>query len=513
MREEVVVRVVIEELLCVGVTGALLVGLGRDDHLMQALDLPAVFHEVGGQPVEQFRVRGLGAFDTKVVRVAGDGLAKMLLPDAVDDGAGGQRVVRVRDPLGEGQATTAQFVRDHIGINLGSADLDAQRTENAGADLFTGSLKGATGEDVAFRFPRGWDFARHPQFAGVEEFRIGAVVNALHHRLVAFQTASPDPHVLLADFELALLLDAESDVADRFHLIGIVLAGFLVLVGQVVFRVPRLGGGLAFVDEFGDLRFGEVEQALDVGAAFVEAIEVFVGQEMGWALGDLGAGKGRIHAVVVARRQRIELVIVALEAAHRGGEESLADRIDDVVEVELSGFFVFHHGGIPGAHAEEAGGDEEFGLLLRVLGLLGQFVSGDLLHDELVVRLVFVEGTNDVVAVAPCVGALVVVRHAAGVGIAGDIEPVLRPALAVMRGREEAGGELVDGGLRVAGMLGLEGGDFLGSRRQADQVKGDAADQGTGIGGRSGFDLDLGEFLGDEGVDGVGACLRISIAE
>jgi hypothetical protein len=53
-----------------------------------------------------------------------------------------------------------------------------------------------------------------------------------------------------------------------------------------------------------------------------------------------------------------------------------------------------------------------------------EFVAGDLFADELVVRLVLIETADDVVAIAPGVGALEVVRVAARVGVADDVEPV-----------------------------------------------------------------------------------------
>ena len=51
---------------------------------------------------------------------------------------------------------------------------------------------------------------------------------------------------------------------------------------------------------------------------------------------------------------------------------------------------------------------------------IGQFVTGDLLNHKLIVRLVFVEGTDDIVTVAPY-GALVVVGVTSRVGVTGDI--------------------------------------------------------------------------------------------
>ena len=71
---------------------------------MQVLQAPAVLHELDREPVEQFRVRGPFAADAEVVGRAHQALAEVPLPDAVDDDAGRERVVRRGDPLGQGRA-------------------------------------------------------------------------------------------------------------------------------------------------------------------------------------------------------------------------------------------------------------------------------------------------------------------------------------------------------------------------------------------------------------------------
>ena len=72
-------------------------------------------------------------------------------------------------------------------------------------------------------------------------------------------------------------------------------------------------------------------------------------------------------------------------------------------------------------------------------------VGGELLDDELVVRFILIVGLHDVVAVGPGVRVAVVLAaivHVAvaadGVGVAGGIQPVARPAFAVVRAGEEA---------------------------------------------------------------------------
>ena len=144
-------------------------------------------------------------------------------------------------------------------------------------------------------------------------------------------------------------------------------------------------------------------------------------------LGELGGREDGHHTVVVAGGDGVEFVVVAFGALHGVGEESLAHGVGDIIEPELAGFFEDGHRGLlPGAHAEEAGGNDGIGS-----GFI-EFVAGDLFADEVGVGFVLVETANDVVAVAPGVGAIVVVGEAGGVGVAGDIEPMPGEVFAVI---------------------------------------------------------------------------------
>ena len=120
-----------------------------------------------------------------------------------------------------------------------------------------------------------------------------------------------------------------------------------------------------------------------------------------------------------------------------------------------------------------AGGDEGLGIVRR------DFVAGELLLDELRVRLVAVERPDDVVAVAPGVRPIGVLLVAVGFGVAHQVEPVAGPALAVVRAGEQAIDQLLVG---VGRSVVHEGVHLLRRRRQADQVEGDAADERAAVG-------------------------------
>ena len=93
--------------------------------------------------------------------------------------------------------------------------------------------------------------------------------------------------------------------------------------------------------------------------------------------------------VIVALGDRVHLVVVAAGARDRQAEEGARGRLDllvDDIQDELPAVL-----GVVGlaAQGEEAGRDDLFGPLAVVPG--GEEVAGDLLADELVVRLVGVE--------------------------------------------------------------------------------------------------------------------------
>ena len=80
--------------------------------------------------------------------------------------------------------------------------------------------------------------------------------------------------------------------------------------------------------------------------------------------------KERQEGVVVALRQRVDLVVVAAGAANREAEERLARRGDDVVEPVIAGLLPVGGLVVPDAETVVARGDEVVGRRIR------QFVAG-----------------------------------------------------------------------------------------------------------------------------------------
>ena len=108
----------------------------------------------------------------------------------------------------------------------------------------------------------------------------------------------------------------------------------------------------------------------------------------------------------------------------------------------------------------------------------------NVLDDELVEREVEVECADHVVAIAKCVGDLVVELMAGRFGITHQVEPVPGPSLAVVRAGQERVDQLFVG---VGVLIVQERLDVLGLRGKAGQVERKTADQGTPAGlGRGG---------------------------
>src|SRR5258708_3867993 len=86
--------------------------------------------------------------------------------------------------------------------------------------------------------------------------------------------------------------------------------------------------------------------------------------------------------------------------------------------------FVYHR------ISQETGGDE------LVLRSTRQQVARELLDDELVIGQVAVESVEDPAAIEPDLAGLVLFETV-GVGVACGVEPGTRPALAVVRRRQQ----------------------------------------------------------------------------
>ena len=77
---------------------------------MKTFEIPTVFDEIGREPIEEFLMGRGRSGAAKIVGVPGDRFAEVILPDAIDDGAGSERVFGMGDPFSKSQATSLECV-------------------------------------------------------------------------------------------------------------------------------------------------------------------------------------------------------------------------------------------------------------------------------------------------------------------------------------------------------------------------------------------------------------------
>ena len=140
----------------------------------------------------------------------------------------------------------------------------------------------------------------------------------------------------------------------------------------------------------------------------------------------IDSGKDRLNRVVIALRDRVELVVVTAGTPEGQAKECRSRRVDQVGEFVLT----LHQRQVDVLAFDDVvrPRDKE---ACRDVG--SQSVASDLLADELIVRLVVVQRADHVVAVWPGVRPLAVRFESVGLAKANQVEPVPRPALAVAR--------------------------------------------------------------------------------
>lgn len=424
------------------------------------------------------------AVAAKIGRGADDAFAEVALPEAIDDDAGGEGILVRRDPFGEGEAAAVAAA--------GEGDFGGFVFEGeAGLHLFAFGIEVATGEDEGIGHFGGGGRSNVFDSVGEGLMAAGEFLRALH--FVAGIEVGLDglaPFGLFGEREI--LIEEEEILRVEF---AEELFGFRVIGTHLVHGHVLLLEGFAEAVEFqlGGFGFVLMEPLLTL-----HFLGVFGRVEGEGQISDGGAGEEGLQAVVVAVFDGIVLVIVALGATGGEAEEDAADGAGDVVQEVLAELLFGVGVGLPGGEAEEALGDEAIGWGGSLFAAV--FVAGDVFLDEEIVRLVGIEGANDVVAIAPGGGAFAVNGKAVGFGIANEIEPMAAPAFAVAG----VGEEFIDL-LFVGEGIGIveEGPGFFGGGREADEAEVETTEEcaAAGFGGRC--EVLFFEFGEDEIVDGV----------
>ena len=208
-------------------------------------------------------------------------------------------------------------------------------------------------------------------------------------------------------------------------------------------------------------------------------------------------GEDGLHAVVVALENGIELVIVTTRAADGEPEQALAHGADDFVKFILPsrahGLLVTAN--LPGQIRRA--GDEKTQRRIRAGDVAGQLIA-----KKLVVWQIGIERVNDPVAVMPCLGPLAVGFKPHRLRPADDIQPMLRPALAVPRRGQKPVDHLHE--CLVRGTCIPRKRPHLRRRwRQAGEVERHAPEQSDAISLGRISEFLFAQFLEDKKIDGV----------
>ena len=81
---------------------------------MKMLQTPVILHQLDGEPVQQFGVRGRIALRPEVFGGGDEASPEIRLPDSIDDRAGCGRRLAVGEPLREGQPSRRGSCRQRV---------------------------------------------------------------------------------------------------------------------------------------------------------------------------------------------------------------------------------------------------------------------------------------------------------------------------------------------------------------------------------------------------------------
>ena len=202
----------------------------------------------------------------------------------------------------------------------------------------------------------------------------------------------------------------------------------------------------------------------------------------------------RLQTEVILLQNGIELVVVALSAPDPDSQKRFAghachfmrDQFPLHPRVSLIPFI--------NSVTQKRRADEDVGI--RRINL----VARQMFADELVVRLVVVQRANDIVAERSGIRAESVFAVSIAVGIPDDIEPVLRPAFAITRTRQQFSDQSWPG---IRTIVFDKGFDLFRSRRQAVQIEIPPSYEFVSIRFARRFETDFRQFRRDKPVDFV----------
>ena len=175
----------------------------------------------------------------------------------------------------------------------------------------------------------------------------------------------------------------------------------------------------------------------------------------------LGVPEYAGDGVVVLGRNGVEFVIVAARTGDGESQETSGKRVDAIGE-RLGLGLGLSLGITAIAHVGRTDGEKSRAGRVR---LFCQKIPGDLLGEKSVVGKVSIEGAHHPVAIAPRVGQGLVTKAAISLAVAGHVQPVARPAFAVVFGGQERVYDFREG---VRTSIVQERRDLLGRGRQTN---------------------------------------------
>ena len=209
-----------------------------------------------------------------------------------------------------------------------------------------------------------------------------------------------------------------------------------------------------------------------------------------------------VQTVIVPLRYRVVLVVVTLGAFDAQAEPYRRHGIRAVDRFLEAGLFEIDPAlAVLEGVAVEARGDA------RLHRAALEQVAGNLFEGKPIERHVMVQRVNDPMAEAPGVRTGQVFFIAVAVGVAGLIEPMLGPLLAVMPRVQQAIHQLFVG---VRAIIEQKALDLLGRGRKTRQVEAEPADQRGLAGGRRRLDAFGIEFCEHETIDGIADPPRVA---
>jgi hypothetical protein len=187
--------------------------------------------------------------------------------------------------------------------------------------------------------------------------------------------------------------------------------------------------------------------------------------------GILRAVEHAVQAVVVARRDGIEFVVVTASTAQRHAQERSAEIVNRVFDGQVLWIVVDARTEATRV-GDVAGSDDP--LIPFFVGRAAAQVAGKLVAHKFVVRQVALEGVDHPVAIAVNLRNRIVRVVAGRVRVTDHVQPVPAPPFAVAGRIEQT---IDDAGEGLIRSIGQKRGDFLGRRRQAGQIIGRSANQ------------------------------------